>query len=153
MHVYWTGLAADLWRSGDRSLEWLLRGAASGEVFAAGHAEPGNDFPVLLSTARAERVDGGYRFYGHKFFGSLTPVWTFLGVHAMDSSDPAAPKVVHAFVRRDDTGVHHQTHVGHARHARHAKRRHDPRRRVRSRSLCRRRLWSGRTVSTTAPTG
>src|SRR6516165_6572945 len=25
MHIYWTGLAADLWRSGDRSLEWLLR--------------------------------------------------------------------------------------------------------------------------------
>src|ERR1700730_13890231 len=29
MHVYWTGLAADLWRQGDRSLEWLLRGAAA----------------------------------------------------------------------------------------------------------------------------
>jgi alkylation response protein AidB-like acyl-CoA dehydrogenase len=104
MHVYWTGLAADLWRSGDRSLEWLLRGAAAGEVFAAGHAEPGNDVPVLHSTARAERVDGGYRFFGHKFFGSLTPVWTFLGLHATDSSDPAAPRVVHAFMPRDTPG-------------------------------------------------
>jgi alkylation response protein AidB-like acyl-CoA dehydrogenase len=100
MHLYWTGVAADLWRSGDRSLEWLLRGAAAGEVFAAGHAEPGNDFPVLLSTTRAERVDGGYRFFGHKFFGSLTPVWTFLGVHGMDTSDPDAPKVIHAFLPR-----------------------------------------------------
>jgi alkylation response protein AidB-like acyl-CoA dehydrogenase len=104
MHIYWTGLAADLWRSGDRSLEWLLRAAATGEVFAAGHAEPGNDFPVLLSTSRAERVEGGYRFYGHKFFGSLTPVWTFLGIHAMDTSDPLAPKVVHAFLPRDAQG-------------------------------------------------
>ena len=33
-------------------------------VFAAGHAEPGNDLPLLLSTTKAERVEGGYRFTG-----------------------------------------------------------------------------------------
>src|SRR6516162_6625159 len=74
MHVYWTGMAADLWRSGDKSLSWLLEEAVNGEVFAAGHGEAGNDFPVLLSTAKAERVDGGYQFHAHKIFGSLTPV-------------------------------------------------------------------------------
>ena len=37
----------------------------------------------------AERVDGGYRFTGHKSFGSLTPVWTRLGLHGMDTSDPS----------------------------------------------------------------
>lgn len=58
---------------GDSTLEWMLREAAAGEVFAAGHAETGNDIPVLLSTTKAERVDGGYRFYGHKHFGSLSP--------------------------------------------------------------------------------
>jgi alkylation response protein AidB-like acyl-CoA dehydrogenase len=105
MHLYWTGVAADLWRAGDRSLEWLLKGAVEGEVFAAGHAEPGNDLPTLLSTSKAEPVDGGYRFTGHKFFGSLTPVWTYLGVHAMDSSDPEAPKIVHGFLPRDTQGV------------------------------------------------
>src|SRR5438874_852889 len=104
MHTYWTGVAADLRRMGDTSLEWLLREAAAGEVFAAGHGESGNDLPVLLSSARAERVDGGYRFTGHKMFGSLTPVWTRLGVHALDPSDPAAPKIVHAFMRRDSNG-------------------------------------------------
>jgi alkylation response protein AidB-like acyl-CoA dehydrogenase len=104
MHVYWTGLVADLWRAGDRSLEWLLRGAVKGEVYAAGHAESGNDLPVLLSTTRAEKVEGGYRFTGRKSFGSLTPVWTYLGLHGMDTSDPAAPKVVHAFMRRDAKG-------------------------------------------------
>ena len=36
MHVYWTGLAADLYRAGDRSLVWLLEEAVAGEVFAAG---------------------------------------------------------------------------------------------------------------------
>jgi alkylation response protein AidB-like acyl-CoA dehydrogenase len=101
MHLYWTGLAADLWRAGDRSLEWLLRGAVKGDVYAAGHAETGNDVPVLLSTTKAERVSGGYRFTGRKSFGSLTPVWTHLGIHGMDLSDPTAPQVVHGFMGRD----------------------------------------------------
>jgi alkylation response protein AidB-like acyl-CoA dehydrogenase len=104
MHLYWTGLVADLWRNGDRSSEWLLREAAKGAVFAAGHAEGGNDIPVLLSTTRAEKVNGGYRFTGRKSFGSLSPVWTYLGIHGMDTSDPKAPKVVHAFMPRDSAG-------------------------------------------------
>jgi alkylation response protein AidB-like acyl-CoA dehydrogenase len=104
MHLYWIGVAADLWRSGDTSLRWLLEEAARGEVFAAGHAESGNDIPVLLSTTRAERVEGGYRLTGHKAFGSLTPVWTYLGLHAMDAASPAAPKIVHAFMPRNTEG-------------------------------------------------
>jgi len=104
MHVYWTGVAADLYRAGDRSMKWILEEAARGAVFAAGHAESGNDVPVLLSTTRAERVDGGYRFTGRKSFGSLTPVWTYLGLHGLDASDPAHPKIVHAFMARDTKG-------------------------------------------------
>ncbi|HET7599042.1 MAG TPA: acyl-CoA dehydrogenase family protein [Gemmatimonadales bacterium] len=104
MHVYWTGLVADLWRAGDRSLEWLLREAANGAVLAAGHAETGNDIPLLLSTTRAEPVKGGYRFHGRKSFGSLTPVWTYLGLHGMDTSEPGAPRIVHAFLPRDAAG-------------------------------------------------
>jgi alkylation response protein AidB-like acyl-CoA dehydrogenase len=104
MHIYWTGVAADLRRMGDPSLEWLLREAVAGEIFAAGHAETGNDLPVLLSSARAERVDGGYRLTGHKMFSSLTPVWTRLGMHAMDASDPTQPKIVHAFMPRASNG-------------------------------------------------
>ena len=104
MHTYWVGNAADGWRAGDRSVEWMLREAAAGEVFAAAHAEHGNDVPGLLSTTRAERVDGGYRFYGHKAFGSLTPVWTRLGLHGMDASNPQAPTIVHAFMARGTEG-------------------------------------------------
>ncbi len=104
MHLYWTGLAADLHRAGDHSLDWLLAEAGRGEIFAAGHGERGNDVPVLASSATAERVDGGYRFNGHKIFGSLTPVWTRLGIHAMDVTDPARPRVVHAFMPRDTAG-------------------------------------------------
>src|SRR3954447_17761363 len=73
MHLYWMGVAAGPYRLGDSSLTWMLEEGARGEVFAAGHGEPGNDLPVLYSTTKAERVDDGYRFYGHKMFGSLSP--------------------------------------------------------------------------------
>ena len=105
MHFYWTGVAADVWKSGDKSLEWMLTETVNnGAVFAAGHAEPGNDLPLLLSTTKAERVDGGYRFTGRKSFGSLTPVYNYLGLHGLDTSDPAAPKVVHGFMPRGTEG-------------------------------------------------
>jgi alkylation response protein AidB-like acyl-CoA dehydrogenase len=101
MHVYWTGLFADLHRQGDTSFDWALREAGAGKIFAAGHGEAGNDLPVLFSAAQAERVDGGWELTGHKIFGSLSPVWDYLGVHAMDTSDPEHPQVVHAFLPRD----------------------------------------------------
>jgi len=104
MHLYWVGVAADLWRSGDKSLEWMLREAAAGEVFAAGHSERGNDLPVLLSTAKAEKVDGGFKITGHKMFGSLAPVWTRYGLHALWADAEGGPKVVHAFMPRDTKG-------------------------------------------------
>src|SRR5687768_15213484 len=69
MHLYWAGVAADLWRNGDKTTEFILTEAVEGEVYAAGHGERGNDMALLLSTARAERVDGGYKLYGHKIFG------------------------------------------------------------------------------------
>jgi alkylation response protein AidB-like acyl-CoA dehydrogenase len=101
MHHYFVGLFADLYRAGDESARWVLEQAAAGEVFAAGHGEAGNDVPLLLSTTNAERVKGGWEVTGHKIFGSLSPVWTYLGIHAMDSSNPEAPQIVHGFIRRD----------------------------------------------------
>jgi alkylation response protein AidB-like acyl-CoA dehydrogenase len=105
MHLYWMGIAGDLRRFGDPSLEWMLREGSAGEVFAAGHAEVGNDLPALLSTTSAKRVDGGYEFTGRKMFGSLTPVWTRFGLHGMDTSDPAAPKTIHAFLPKGTPNV------------------------------------------------
>ncbi|GII67232.1 acyl-CoA dehydrogenase [Sphaerisporangium krabiense] len=105
MHIYWTGAAAGVRAAGDRSLDWLLEAAARDELFASGHGEPGNDLGLGHSNVRAEPLpDGGYRFYGRKIFTSLSPAWTWLGVHALDDSDPAGPKVVHAFVRREAPG-------------------------------------------------
>lgn len=84
-------------RRGDDSLEWLLRETAQGEVFAAGHDEVGAEASLFVSTSRAERVDGGDRFWGHKLFGSLSPVWTRLGLHAMYVGQDG-PQIVHAFL-------------------------------------------------------
>ena len=92
MHIYWTGIAADLCRTGDDSLNWVLEEAAAGEVFAAGHGETGNDLPVLLSTAGRRPVDGGYAFHGHKMFGSMTPVWTRLGHTRHGHERPGQPE-------------------------------------------------------------
>jgi alkylation response protein AidB-like acyl-CoA dehydrogenase len=106
MHLYWVGVAADLQRMGDNSCDFILREAADGHIFAAGHAEAGNDLPLLLSSAKADRVDGGWEITGHKIFGSLSPVWTYLGFHAMDTSDPAAPQIVHGFLHREAPRYH-----------------------------------------------
>jgi alkylation response protein AidB-like acyl-CoA dehydrogenase len=104
MHFYWTGVAADLFRAGDYSMKWILERAAAGDVFAAGHGESGNDVPLFLSTTSAVPVKGGYELTGRKIFGSLSPVWDWLGVHAMDASDPANPVIVHGFIPRNADG-------------------------------------------------
>ena len=105
MHTYWVGMAAQLHGWGDSSLDWVFQVALDGDVIAAGHAETGNDIPVLLSTCKAERVEGGYVLTGRKQFGSNGPVWKWLGAHAMDVDAPGGPQVVHAFVERNSPGV------------------------------------------------
>lgn len=105
MHHYWVGTAADSWRMGDKSVGFILEEAGKGEVFAAGHAEPGNETSIVFSATKAEKVPGGYKFTGRKAFGSLTPVWTRLGLHGLDTSDPAHPKVIHGFLPRNTPGV------------------------------------------------
>src|SRR3954469_25817028 len=45
MHCYWTGVASDLARMGDDSMQFVLDKAAQGEVLAALHGEAGNDIP------------------------------------------------------------------------------------------------------------
>jgi alkylation response protein AidB-like acyl-CoA dehydrogenase len=104
MHLIWPGVAADLWRRGDTSQEWLLREVAAGEVFASGHSERGNDLPVLLSTSKAEKVDGGFAITGHKMFGSMAPVWTRYGTHALWAEAEGGPAIIHGFLPRDGAG-------------------------------------------------
>src|SRR5262249_24440809 len=46
MHHYWVGTAADSWRAGDKSVRFILEESGAGEVFAAGHAESGNETSI-----------------------------------------------------------------------------------------------------------
>jgi alkylation response protein AidB-like acyl-CoA dehydrogenase len=104
MHLGSTGISTDLWKSGDHSQVWLLEEAARGAVFAYGYSESGNDLEVLYAATKAERVADGYRFYGHRHFGSLSPVWDWLHTYGVDTSDPDDPKMVFAVMPRDTSG-------------------------------------------------
>jgi alkylation response protein AidB-like acyl-CoA dehydrogenase len=105
MHHYWVGLAADLHRMGLPEAGLITAYVMDGDILASGHAEVGNDIPVALSTTSARRVEGGWRMSGRKMFGSLGTHWDRLGFHAMDTGDPTAPVVVHAFVPHDAPGL------------------------------------------------
>jgi len=100
MHLVWTTVALVLHDRGDDSLDWLLEEAASGEVFAFGISEPGNDQVLWDSRTTAEPVgDGGYAFTGTKGFTSMTPAWTRLGVFGRDGDE-----LVHGFLTRESPG-------------------------------------------------
>jgi alkylation response protein AidB-like acyl-CoA dehydrogenase len=78
-------------------------GAAAGEVFAFGISEAGNDLVLSGSdTDAAPRADGSYAFTGTKIFTSLSPVWTQLGLHGLDTTSADAPKLIYAFVPRSE---------------------------------------------------
>jgi len=104
MYLLATGVATDLWRRGDKSQAWILEEAGRDAVFADGYSESGNDLEALYSSSKAERVDGGYRFFGRKHFGTLSPVWTWLNLSGTDTADPGGPKIVHAVMPRDTAG-------------------------------------------------
>lgn len=105
MHLVWTGVARQLHDRGDNSLDFVLDGAAAGEVYAFGISEAGNDLVLFGSDSEARPDDeGGYRFFGTKIFTSLAPAWSVLGTMGLDTTSADAPKIVYGFVRRDGGG-------------------------------------------------
>ena len=105
MHLITTGIGRISYERGDSSLDWLLREAAAGEVFALAISEPANDAVTFDSTVAAEPDgEGGYRFTGTKIFTSLAPVWTRMWLFGRDNSGDE-PRVVHAVLRREDSGA------------------------------------------------
>lgn len=106
MHLVWTGVAKAMHDRGDTALDFVLAEAAQGAIFGFGVSEPGNDLVLFGSgTAADPQQDGGYRFTGTKIFTSLSPVWTQLGTMGLDTSDPARPLIVWAFLDRADPGI------------------------------------------------
>jgi alkylation response protein AidB-like acyl-CoA dehydrogenase len=106
MHLVWTGIAKTLRDRGDSSLEFILREAAAGEVFAFAISEAGNDLVLFGSQTDARPLpDGSYEFTGTKIFTSLSPAWTRLGLFGLDTVSADAPKLVHAVIERSAPGV------------------------------------------------
>lgn len=110
MHHVWVGVGRYLHERGDSSLDWLLREAATGEVFGFGYSEPGNDL-VLLGSRTEARSDGngGFTFHGRKIFTSNSPAWTRLGVLGLEKTGMlrgrnGSARLVHAFITREGGG-------------------------------------------------
>jgi len=83
-HLYWTGAAADAYRSGDESVSWILDAAAQGAIFAAGHGLPGLDLKFSAPDSRCEQAPGGgYELHDASALASLTPYWDWVAVHAL----------------------------------------------------------------------
>jgi alkylation response protein AidB-like acyl-CoA dehydrogenase len=101
MHLVWVGVARVLHDRGDASLDWVLRDAEAGELFAFGNSEAGNDSVLWDSKTVAEPVDDGYAFTGTKIFTSLSPAWTRLGIFGRYGD-----QLVHGFITRDTPGWH-----------------------------------------------
>ncbi|WP_396667980.1 acyl-CoA dehydrogenase family protein [Microbacterium sp. R86528] len=106
MHLVWTGVAKVLADRGINTLQFVHEGAVAGEVFGFGISEAGNDLVLFGSnTDAAPHADGSYSFSGTKIFTSLSPVWTQLGVHGLDTSSPDGPQMVYAFLPRAEEGA------------------------------------------------
>ena len=106
MHLLCTGVAHAMRERGDDSLEFVLRETAEGEIFAFGISEPANDWVLQGSNTTAEpQDDGSYLLTGVKIFTSLSPVWTRLITHGLDSSNPDEPRLVYGFLDRDTEGI------------------------------------------------
>lgn len=102
MHLVWVQAACFLHDRGIGTLDWVLRDAVAGEIFAFGISEAGNDAVLLDSRSSAEpQSDGSYLVTGTKIFTTLSPVWTRLGVHSRCEISGLDPQLVFGFVRRD----------------------------------------------------
>ncbi|WP_167142832.1 acyl-CoA dehydrogenase family protein [Canibacter zhoujuaniae] len=99
MHQVWVGVARSLFEQGDKSLEWVLKEAAAGEIFAFGISEPGNDVVLLDAKTTADKNADGYLISGTKVFTTLSPAWTRLGLHAR-----CGDRLIFGFVERDAAG-------------------------------------------------
>ena len=104
MHLMCNGVVKAMFDRGDRSLAYVFEETMAGEIFAFGISEPANDWVLQGSNTVAEpQADGGYLLSGVKIFTSLSPVWTRLIVHGLDSSGD--PQLVYGFVERDAAGI------------------------------------------------
>jgi alkylation response protein AidB-like acyl-CoA dehydrogenase len=106
MHLVWTGVAYVLGERGDHSLDFVLKEAGNGEIFAFGNSEAGNDSVLFDSrTVATPLPGGGYSFTGSKIFTSLSPAWTRLGIFGKDEGARGGEgELIHGFITRETPG-------------------------------------------------
>lgn len=101
MHLVWVEVARQLYARGIDTLDWVFADAATGEIFAFGISEAGNEAVLLDAQSTASPCeDGSYLISGDKIFTTLSPVWTRLGVHARCDHAAADSELIFGFVRR-----------------------------------------------------
>ncbi len=106
MHQICVGVVRAMFERDDRSLTYVFDEAMAGEIFAFGVSEPSNDWVLQGSNTVAEPLaDGGYQLSGVKTFTSLSPVWTRLITHGLDSTNAEEPRLVYGFVERSAAGI------------------------------------------------
>lgn len=105
MHHLCVGVAKAMNDRGDSSFDFVFDETMAGELFAFGISEAGNDWVLNGSKTIADRQpDGGYLFTGTKIFTSLSPAWTKIIVHGLDSGGDE-PELVYGFLDRDAGGI------------------------------------------------
>ncbi|OED42715.1 hypothetical protein AB833_05685 [Chromatiales bacterium (ex Bugula neritina AB1)] len=97
-HIGWTGVAGELWKSDNVSLEWLLREACDGAFFVSECADTTNTDRSYIPACKIDIADGGYCFSGQT---RVTPLaWSWLAISGVWSDG-----IVYAFVTRDAPGL------------------------------------------------
>lgn len=100
MHLIWSGVASIFQANGNHDLDFMLRDAAAGEIYAFGISEAGNDAVLFDSGTKAEeQADGSVKFTGTKIFTTLSPAWTRLGIFG---KTPDGSELIYAVLDRAD---------------------------------------------------
>ena len=99
MHLIWSGVASIFRSHGNNDLDFILRDAAAGDIYAFGISEAGNDAVLFDSGTIAEdQPDGSVKFTGTKIFTTLSPAWTRLGVFG---KSPDGSELIFAILDRE----------------------------------------------------
>ena len=97
-HIAWTGIAAERWNRGDRSLEWILRDACDGEVFANGF----NKITQQPTSFTFDSADSGCCLNGIAWVNYPAWLWSRLIAYEINESNN---EVEFAFINRQSNGL------------------------------------------------
>ncbi|MFT5116285.1 MAG: hypothetical protein ACI8P9_005652 [Parasphingorhabdus sp.] len=100
-HLYWTGIASELWYSKDYSLQWLLREASEGEYFAVSGGFESVALSLELPGLTVEPVDCGYCFSGEVDLTTVPRGWTRLGLSGRQLTGSENQQLVSGFLPRE----------------------------------------------------